>query len=214
MDYVKKQDLIRRTLMIGICLLVMWPFLWGSDTVFAFDVFPEEPIIFNQDPNRETNKKVSTRVASNGEGYLCIWQERDKVRGEDILGQRVDPNGSLTGDIIDIKKINGNQTDPDLDSDGNNYLVVWSDGRDSGTSGFDIYAAFISSDGTTSEEIPIETGSGDQMFPKVKWNGTHYLVAWEDWKDRNPPSSFKVSIYGKRVHSTNLAEGPLLILPL
>lgn len=195
MDCIKKKDLIRRILIIVICLLVMWPFLWRSCSVFAFEVLPKEPIIFEQDPNRESNKKLNTRVASNGEGYLCIWQEKSKVTGEDILGQRVDPNGSLQGDFIKISISSRNEINPDLDSDGNSYLVVWSDKRDPNTT--DIYAALVNPDGSISKEITIENGLGDLRFPKVKWNGLHYLVAWEDWD--NPGALNKVSIYGKRV---------------
>lgn len=198
MDYFKKQDLMIRVLIIGICLLVMRPFLGDSGTVFAFEVLPKGTIIFEQDPNRESNTKLSTRVSSNGQGYLCVWQEQSKgTTGKDILGQRVDPNGSLQGDFIEISKTSGDQTDPDIDSDGSNYLVVWSDGRDPNSTNTDIYAALVSPDGGILKEITIENGLGNLRFPRVKWNGLHYLVAWEDWD--SPGALNKVSIYGKRV---------------
>ncbi|MGA1865074.1 MAG: hypothetical protein ACMUHX_08430, partial [bacterium] len=203
MDRIKKQDLMKRVLIIVICLLVIWPFLLRSYPAYAIDVLPEDPMTFSQDPNRETNRKLTARVSSNGQGYLCIWEEQTKETGYDIFGKIVDKSGTLQGKIITISEFTGNQKEPDIDSDGSKYLIVWSDDRDPNSTDFDIYGALISADGKILNEIPIpiETGPGNLKLPRVKWNEhmQYYLVAWEDWKEHTATDP-KVSIYGKRVN--------------
>src|SRR5262249_14987395 len=66
--------------------------------------------------------------------------------------------------------------------DGTNYLVVWSDNRDSVDA--DIWGSRVSQAGAVLDPlgIKIATTAGPQSNPAVALNGTAYVVAWEDFK--------------------------------
>ncbi|MBN2372259.1 hypothetical protein JXL19_00525 [bacterium] len=169
--------------------------------VFAVDVFPKDPVTLQKD----NYQKSYTRVASNGDGYLCVWDSKTSANGWDIFGQLIDPNGTKTGDIINIASYGLDQKEPHIDSDGDNYLVVWSDARGSldpnQDTGLDIYGAIILPDGSKAGvDFIIETAEGKQAFPKAAWNGSHYIVVWEDWNGHNT-SNPKVALKAKRVDS-------------
>src|SRR5207244_8796066 len=77
--------------------------------------------------------------------------------------------------------------------DGANYLVAWQDGR-SDTS--DIYGARVSAGGTVLDPggIDLSTATDYQESPTIAFDGTNYVVAWEDYR-----SGTNYDIYGTRV---------------
>src|SRR6187551_2771483 len=63
---------------------------------------------------------------------------------------------------------------------GSNYFVVWTN-YESGTG--DIYGARVATDGTVLDPgpgIPISTQPAQQIEPAVAFDGTNYLVVWQD----------------------------------
>ncbi|MBI1177956.1 hypothetical protein GC207_11035 [bacterium] len=69
---------------------------------------------------------------------------------------------------------------PAIASDGTNYLVVWHDNRSG--AGLDLYAARVATNGTVLDPsgFAITTATNDQWYPAAAFNGTNYLVAWQD----------------------------------
>jgi hypothetical protein len=65
--------------------------------------------------------------------------------------------------------------------DGTNFFVVWADSR-GGNHTEDIYGARVAADGTVLDPggIPLAVNSGRQTNPTVVFNGTDFVVAWED----------------------------------
>ncbi|MGA1795578.1 MAG: two-component regulator propeller domain-containing protein [bacterium] len=189
-----------RVLIMIVCLVVVITCMCTCGYAAEIDVLPGNVYEFPQDPNRRTNNKPNTRIASNGEGYLCVWQEHDGG-ARDVYARRLDQEGVVQGDPVIVGSVAGNQRNPDVGSDGERYLVVWADGRNEDPNnnvGLDIYGAIISDQGTVVDEIAIATGSGSQNFPKVKWHGDHYLVVWEDWTGHDAEKG-KVALYGTRL---------------
>src|SRR5215204_3239801 len=83
---------------------------------------------------------------------------------------------------------------PALAVDGTNYLVVWTD-YGSGTG--DIYAARVNADGLVLDPgpgIPVSTAPAQQVLPAVAFDGTNYLVVWQDRRTDDV-----YDIYGARV---------------
>jgi hypothetical protein len=72
---------------------------------------------------------------------------------------------------------------PAIAADGSNFLVVWRDQRNAGSSLLDVYGARVAHDGTVVDPggIPISTGPGTLQVtatPSVAFDGTNYLVVW------------------------------------
>jgi hypothetical protein len=74
----------------------------------------------------------------------------------------------------------GSQTGYAVAFDGSSYLVVWSASRDGSLS--DILAARVGPDGARLDAAPIVVSgaAGDQVLPDVAFDGTNYLVVWQD----------------------------------
>lgn len=94
--------------------------------------------------------------------------------------------------------------DPAVAFDGTNYLVVWQDRRP-GVS-FDIYAARVSEAGAVLDPlgIPISKAVGNQWAPAVAFDGTNFVVAWQD--DRS--TSTGPNVYGGRVSPAGILLDP------
>lgn len=86
--------------------------------------------------------------------------------------------------------------------DGTNYLVVWEDNRGDT---WDIYAARVNPTGTVLDPqgIPIAVALSNQLGPAVAFDGTNYMVVWEDYRDGAPPEA-----YGARVTPSGTVLDP------
>src|SRR5262249_30202602 len=83
-------------------------------------------------------------VAANGNGYFVVWADKRTYNSTeyDVFGARV----SSTGEVLDPGGIAictdpGRQTSPRVAFDGQRYLVVWEDDRES-TAGFQLYQIY------------------------------------------------------------------------
>ncbi|NWG28523.1 MAG: hypothetical protein HXY48_08315 [Ignavibacteriaceae bacterium] len=121
-------------------------------------------------------------VEYDGTNYLVIWQDyRNGTNNYDIYGARVTPDGNvLDPDGFAITNAGNNQQEASLGFDGTNYLAVWTDYRSGGR---DIYGARISPSGTVLDVsgIPICTAPESPDYPSVEFDGTNYLVVWEQF---------------------------------
>jgi hypothetical protein len=145
--------------------------------------------------------KNYSQVIFGGSNYLVVWQQRDTNFNYDIYGIRVSPSGSvLDTTIIPISTAISNQMYPQAIFDGNNYFVVWTDIRNGND---DIYGARVSSSGIVldPEGIPISTANDEQSGAQVFFDGTNYLVLWEDSRNGGYDS---VDIYGARVNTSGV----------
>jgi len=136
--------------------------------------------------------QVTPAVAYNGTDYLVLWQDPGTAV-RDIHGARVsrqgiviDPNGFVVSGAPSV------QDQPVAAADGTDFLVVWSDWRNGDR---DIYAARVTGAGTVLDTvgIPICTASGAQSYPEVSYDGSSFLVVWQDQR------SGEQDIYGARV---------------
>src|SRR5438034_8761506 len=127
-------------------------------------------------------------VAGNGNGYFVVWADKRSYSATeyDIYGARV----SSTGDVLDPGGIPictdpGRQTSPRIAFDGQQYLVVWEDDREStpdyGT--YQIYGARVTTAGQVldSNGFKITANRVTRTGPAVASNGKGFFVAWVDW---------------------------------
>lgn len=85
------------------------------------------------------------------------------------------------------------QGSPSVAFDGTNYLVVWQDSRNGS---YDIYGTRIKQDGVILDSAGFAVSSDpyNQKCPAIAFDGTNYLVVWEDYRNSN-----HADIYGTRI---------------
>jgi len=168
-----------------------------------------------QDPNGiaisvATADQRAPAVAGSTGPYLVVWQDGRNLAnsGADIYGARVSRAGVLLEtNGVAIATAAGDQYSAAVAFNGTNHLVVWSDERNLGSSGADIYGTRVSPAGAVLDNpnLVISQSPGDAVFPSVAAAGGDFLVAWED--SRNSVSSGE-DIYGARVTGGGVVLDP------
>ncbi len=133
-------------------------------------------------------KSQLTRLA-----MICIFGAALVGRFPDWAMAQTSP---LLGGNFPISTASSHQVPGGVAFDGTNFLVVWHDTRTDGTTG-DIYGARVTPDGGVLDPngIPISTAPNWQANPAVAFDGSNYLVVWEDYRS----GSGFADIYGARV---------------
>jgi hypothetical protein len=82
-------------------------------------------------------------------GYLVVWQQNGPGGQQEIYGQRVNADGSLSGGALAISTAADNQVVPHLafSDQAGEYMVVWEDHRNGLENGSDIYGQRVTAGG-------------------------------------------------------------------
>jgi hypothetical protein len=131
-------------------------------------------------------------VGFDGLNYFVVWDNRG-----DICGARVSQSGSvLDTSGITISATYYDESSPVIAFDGTYYLITWD--CDRYMYGHDIYGARVTPSGVVvdTEGILISLNPASQYKPAVTYNGSNYLVAWNDWRSRYWDN---LDIYGSRM---------------
>ena len=141
--------------------------------------------------------QMSPSVIFGDSNYFVAWHDwrNSGSTGVDVFGARVDTSGVVHDPLgIAVCTDSGDQHFPSLSFDGNNYLVVWQDGRNFDY--WDIYGCRVNQTGLSldSISIPICIADRDQYAPSVVFNGMNFFIVWMD--ERNLSG---YDIYGARV---------------
>ncbi len=139
-----------------------------------------------------THSQYVPSVSFDGTNYFVVWMD-NRNNSYDIYGARVSPGGFVfdpTG--VAVSTLPGDEYYPSVSFDGTNYFVVWVDTRNGS---YDIYGARVNTGGTVLDPngIAISTATGAKLYPSVTFDGTNYLIVWEDYR------SGSSDIYGARV---------------
>lgn len=97
----------------------------------------------------------------------------------DIHGQLVSSEGQLIGGIIRIADGPTIQAHPDIDYDGTNFIVVWSQDAHG------VYGQFISTDGfPVGDQFQIsQDTSYSREYPRIAAGFDNYLFVWGEYRD-------------------------------
>ena len=133
----------------------------------------------------DTTVKASPSVVYGNGVYLVSWTDN---RGEfpDIYCARVLPNGTvLDVDGFSVHSDSAYQAGSNVNFDGTNFFVAWS----SYVGGeFSLNGARVSSAGIVIDSTPIiiSQGSSSKFGPGLAFDGTNYMLLWDDSR-LNPP---------------------------
>lgn len=162
-------------------LLVLLPEIADGDE-FLIDT----RVLYGSAEGNQTNPKAACAFGLN---YLVVWEDCRGV-DYDIYGARINVFGNLTDSAgIPIATGIGQQDQPAVAFDGNNYLVVWRENTN-------LYGVRVSTDGVILDSSPFTVSSAayDQSNPNICFGDTTYLVVWQD--NRNSGIN---DIYGTRI---------------
>lgn len=146
-----------------------------------------------------------TAIAFDGTNFMLVWQDTRSGVASQIYGARVTPSATvLDPDGIQVSAAAPEEYLPDIGFDGTNYFAVWEENRN-GTYNFDIYGARLSTSGVVLDPngIAISTAPYHQLYPSLVFDGTLYLVAWQDLR-----SGVYYDIYAARVKTSGSVLDP------
>jgi hypothetical protein len=150
---------------------------------------PEGIVLTDQD-----GADIYTDVTWSGTIYLVTWRHTPPRRPGSLRGVRLSVDGALLDSPPNVIMTTiGYQAD-----------VTWAQGAFLGVfeQGYEnVRAARISEEGKVLPPSPIvvSMASNYQQLPAVAWNGTEFLVVWEDNRGAQPFSPFPSGIVGARV---------------
>jgi hypothetical protein len=150
----------------------------------------------------EPSQQFGLAIAFEGSSWLISWHD-SRNDHKDIFGIRIATTGTvLDGAAFLISSSSIDQAEPAIAYDGTNYLVVWHEWREASL--YDIRATRVSPSGTVLDPagIVICMQATDAMYPAVGFDGTNYLVAWQDNRSGN------TDIYATRVATDGTVLDP------
>ena len=172
----------------------------SNGDIYGARVKAADTTVLDQSPiliSTGTNGESVPAVGYDGSNYLVVWQDTRGTLTYDLYGTRVKPDGTVL-DVagLAISTAAQSQFNPAIGFDGTNYMVVWEDARN-GYGGADIYGARVKVDGTVLEPggFLINAQAGLQRHPALSWDGSNYMVVWDDGRQGIQ------YIYGARVNS-------------
>ncbi len=183
----------------GTNYLVVWDQINRGDVDTGFDIIgtrvsPEGVVL---DPEYLTisdapEDQLIESISFDGTNYLVVWLD-DRDYQCDIYGARVDGDGMVLDPAgIPISAGTDYGKFPSLAFGEENFLVAWQDERHSTPC---IYGARVDGSGTVldPEGIRISQSAAFQTFSTVSFDGTNFLVIWED------EAGDHYDIYGARI---------------
>jgi hypothetical protein len=150
------------------------------------------------------NSQHEPAVAFDGTNYLVVWED-DRNGDWNIYGARVDEAGNIIDPIaIPISTEPNDQRNPAICFCGADYLVVWEDTRNDSLG--DIYGARINQAGVVLDPtgIAVSTAAHEQLHPSIAFDGTNYLVVWQDTRNDTLYQIMDRDIYGARVNQNGI----------
>jgi len=121
-------------------------------------------------------------MASDGAGYLLVWQDQRDSRQDDIFATRL----GAAGEVVDTTGIRVNaaagvQQNPVAAFVGTGYVVAWEHVVAVGNS--DIAAAFVSTTGAVTQLGTIAGTAANETLPAIAGRGGEALLVWQDGSD-------------------------------
>ena len=157
------------------------------------------------------NGYVSTGPRVHGDGnrwvvtYHSHWSHNSSQ--SDAVYNFVSPNGTFTP-AVNPTSTSGGAGTPAVAFSGKRYLFVWRSNTLSNANNY-ISGKIMNADGTfATNDFVIAEAAGRQLRPVVTWNGTEFLVAWDDQRHQQAFFDERTDIYAVRVTSDGVVLDP------
>ncbi len=153
--------------------------------------------------NIGSNYALNPKVTALGNRWLATWQRRpthDNTNST-IQANFVNPDGSPVGEF-NVAPAIGRR--PEVAAGPNQGVIVFYRAGD-------VYARRIQPDGTFidgSPGIQVTSAPNDQFVPSVAWNGSEYVIAYEDYRNVIYLDKPVSDIYGTRLGSDGTVMDP------
>jgi len=143
--------------------------------------------------------------------FLVVYQQPIYGVGDDVWGLIYHADTGLITGPFPICQQERIQSQPRPAFDGTAFMVVWEDERRTIPLQYaqsDIYAARVTTDGVVLDPDGFEIAAEEAMeySPRISWNGTSYLVAYQ-----RTPEGAAPDIYGVWLNPDGLASSPFPI---
>jgi hypothetical protein len=128
-----------------------------------------------------TERARENAVVFNGTNFFVVFNGGGDYR-PNIYGQFVSPAGGLIGSTVVIDSSADPKDNPlAVAFDGTNHLVMFNDEVGGVHGAFHIFGRLVNtSGGVLANQITIANDPGAQRFPFAAFDGSSYLVAWND----------------------------------
>jgi len=158
------------------------------------------------DYNTGSSTQWDPAIAVDSSGnFMVVWNdERNEGTGNpDVYGQRYNSNGAAQGGNFKINDETSirDQYSPAIAVDGSgNFVVVWTDQRNSIFQEYDIYGQRFSSNGTLQSgnfRINDNQGNSSQYHPAISMDSSgHFVVMWTDERNGKHNDYIYGQLYG------------------
>lgn len=127
------------------------------------------------------NNQYVPAITTDGANFLTVWEDY-RSGSPTLYCNRITSSGSVLDGVngVLVSAAGGIKMSPQLAFDGANYLVVWSDRRNSN---YDIYGVRLSTSAARVDAADIaisQVSITDETCPYVAWTGSNYYIAWQD----------------------------------
>jgi len=154
---------------------------------------------------------VSTgpRVHQDGTRWLVVYHSHwthDDARS-DALFNFVSPDGSFTA-AVNPTQTSGGAGTPDVAFSGQKYLFVWRNNTLSNANNY-IAGRVMNADGSfATGNFTIAEAPGRQLRPVVDWDGSSFVVAWDDQRNQGSFFDERTDVYAARVAESGALLDP------
>ncbi len=147
-----------------------------------------------------------TRTRTDGTQWIVtshsMWTH-DSSQGDAVLA-RVPFSGAPTP-VFNPTPYAGGTGDPDIAFSGNASLIVWRMNSLANANN-SVMGRIMNIDGTYGNAFTIAEATGRQLRPTVTWDGSSFIVAWDDQRNQIQFYDARTDVYAARV-----SEGGILL---
>lgn len=152
---------------------------------------------------------VGPRVRNDGARWIVAYHSHwsHDNSASDAIYNFVDASGAFTPASNPATTSGGSGT-PDVAFSGQRYLFVWRNNSLANANNF-IAGRIMNANGSfATGNFTIAEAPGRQLRPVVGWDGTNFVVAWDDQRDQDAFFDERTDVYGARVSESGVVLDP------